>query len=145
MALHRNLVIRGGSITDEMQNSDIDTDTSSSESDMDLGGEDRPPALPERDADDNATLLGSTMDCDEATLAGSAADGDEVDHLSDLPSADDCELSPPAILGIMLTIGARRGHEEGRSHSPGRGPRDYRRCALYMDDRGLEAAAQKIS
>ena len=117
MTLRRDLVIRGGSITDEMQNSDIDTDASSCESDMDLDGEDRPPALPERDADDNATLSGSAMDCDEATLAGSAADRDEIVHLADLPSADDCEPGPPAILRIMLIIGTRRGHEEDRSHS----------------------------
>lgn len=102
MAL-RNLEIRAP-VADKMQISGSD-DTSpdntssetSSESDMELEGDNRGPELPEREADDNATLIGSVMDCDEATLTGSAADGDEVDHLADLPSADDCKLGLSAL------------------------------------------------
>lgn len=94
----RNLTLRP-TVANKMQNSVIDDTSSetSSKSDMELDGEDRGPELPEREADDNATLVGSVMDCDEATLSGSAADGDDVNHLADLPSADDCKLGLSAI------------------------------------------------
>lgn len=78
-----------------MQNSGTGTPP---ESDMELDGEEHGPDLPERERDDNATLVGSVMDCDDATIPGSAVDGDEnLDHLADLPSADDCKLGIPAM------------------------------------------------